>query len=121
MLNLVKETLAKAWPFVLILALCVYCILLIAQRRDLKQENKKIKQTYTSKINELKTVELKKLQTLQYTVDSLRITNLVLESENEHLTDLSNQIIKSYDKKINNLNALPDDSLAGLFSKYLSR
>lgn len=121
MVNLVKQTLVKAWPFTVMLALGVYCLLLIAQRRDLKHENKKIKQAYTSKINELKTEEIKKLQTLQYKVDSLRISNIVLESENQHLTHLSSEIIKSYDKKINNLNNLPDDSLAGLFSKYLNR
>lgn len=115
------ETIKKAYPFFLLLGMGVYCLILIGNNREIKKQNKSLQKAYSERINELKTKEVKKLQKYQEVVDSLRLVNVLLETENSHLTAISTEIIKSYDKKVTNLNTLPDDSLAGLFTKYLNR
>lgn len=87
----------------------------IEYKRNNKAQIKKIKE-YHEDINNIKQQELVMLEA---TIDSLNVSNGKLLSENEHLNYRHKKIIKSYDQKINVLNNVGNDSLRGLFSKYL--
>jgi len=119
MIDFVLFHLKKYWWAVVIAFLIPSLFFLIAKNIQYKRSNKaQIKKIKEYKLD-IKSLKEEELVILEVIIDSLNISNGRLLSENEHLNSRHKKIIKSYDQKINVLNSVGNDSLRGLFSKYL--